>query len=68
MQGLENIQQVCSYIGTISFYCNMFPPCSHNLAPLAELTVGRTDHQQEALETMKAIIIKDCLACLIPQP
>jgi hypothetical protein len=65
MQPPSNVKQVCSFIGAVSFYRDMYPHCSHLLAPLTNLTnkgafVWAHEHQQD-FNVMKALIAQDCM-------
>jgi hypothetical protein len=65
MQPPDNVKQVRSFIGSVTYYSDMFPRRSHQLAPLAKLTckgpIVWTDRQTKASEIMKAMMIQDCL-------
>ena len=68
LQPPMNVKQLCSFLGMVNYYCNMWPRCTHVLAPLTELTGKRTFtwslvHQQ-AFEHMKALIAVDALLAL----
>jgi hypothetical protein len=65
MQPPANVKQVCSSIGAVSFYQDMFPRHSHLLTPLTNLTgkghfLWDREHQK-ALNIMKAMIAQDCM-------
>jgi hypothetical protein len=66
MQPPANTKQVRSFIGAVSFYRDMFPPCSHHLAPLTNLITGKGKfnwnmEHQKAFLIMKALIAQDCM-------
>jgi hypothetical protein len=65
MQPPQNVKQTCSFIDAVSFYRDIFPRCSHHLAPLTNLTgkgrfVWNPEHQK-AFQIMKALITQDCM-------
>jgi hypothetical protein len=65
MQLPNNVKQVRLFIGSVTYYRDMFPRRSHQLAPLTELTgkghIVWMSHQIKAFEIMKAMMIRDCL-------
>jgi RNase H-like domain found in reverse transcriptase/Reverse transcriptase (RNA-dependent DNA polymerase) len=65
MQAPTNIKQIRAFLGTVGYYCDMWPHCSHILAPLTELTGKKAfvweDKHQQAFEQMKAFIAMDVL-------
>jgi RNase H-like domain found in reverse transcriptase len=65
MQAPTNIKQIRAFFGMVRYYHNMWPCCSHILAPLTELTGKKTfvweDKHQQAFEQMKALIATDAL-------
>ena len=61
----QNVSQLRSFLGAVTFYWNMWPRRSHLLAPLTELT-GKlmfewTKECDEAFEAMRAMIASDIL-------
>ena len=62
-----NIKQVHSFIGAVTYYCDMWPCRSHISAPLTDLTGKGTFHwtlvHQKASDAMKALMVKDVLLC-----
>ena len=65
MQAPTNIKQVCSFIGAVTYYCDMWPRRSQILAPLTNLTGKGTfywsDIHQQSFDAMKALIVEDVL-------
>jgi hypothetical protein len=65
LQPPNNVKQVCSFIGSVNYYRDMFPCRSHQLAPLTALTGKGAFHwsniQQRAFDILKAMMIRDCL-------
>ena len=62
----KTLSQLCSFIGAITYYREMWPKRAQILSPLTELTKkgmkflwGKA--QQTAFDTMRALIIKDVL-------
>ena len=65
MQAPTTIKQVYSFIGTVTYYCDMLPQHSHILAPLTDLT-GKGTFQwnsihQQAFDAKKALMVEDVL-------
>ena len=65
MQAPINIKQVRSFIGTVTYYRDMWPQRSHILAPSTNLT-GRGTFKwnsihQQAFDTMIALMVEDVL-------
>ena len=65
MSAPKDISQLRSFIGAVTYYCNMWPRRSHILAPLTELT-GKSKFEwtkdcQHAFETMKSVMAVDTL-------
>jgi hypothetical protein len=63
LQKPETLTQLCSFIGAVTFYRDMFPKRSHQLAPLT-VQVGKkainwTVECQTVFDTIKALIVKD---------
>ena len=60
-----NMKQLRSFIGTVTYYQDMWPHRSHILAPLTEMTGTKqfywTPRQQQAFDQMKAIIAKETM-------
>eukprot|EP00957_Ditylum_brightwellii_P198467 15125707-Ditylum_brightwellii.AAC.1 len=59
-------KQLCSFIGMINYYCNMWHSCSKVLAPLAELMSKAhsskwTSVEQKAFKWAKKIVIQEAL-------
>jgi RNase H-like domain found in reverse transcriptase len=65
MQVPTNIKQIRAFLGMVGYYHDMWPFCSHILAPLTELTGKNAfvweDKHQQAFEQMKALIAMDAL-------
>jgi hypothetical protein len=65
MTSPENIKQVHSFIGSVSYYRDVWPKRSHILSPLTELcgkkTFEWTERHQKAFEEMKAIMVVETL-------
>ena len=61
-----SIKDVCSFIGAINFYRDMFPHRAHLLAPLTQLRTGKkeflwTPYHQAAFDAQKVLIVRDCM-------
>jgi hypothetical protein len=63
MQAPTNIKQIRAFLGMVGYYRDMWPRCSHILAPLTDLTGKKAfvweDKHQQAFEQMKALIATD---------
>jgi hypothetical protein len=63
----RSVKDVRSFIGAVTYYCNLYPKRAHHLAPLTELTKktkGPFQWQpvhQQAFDTIKALIAKETL-------
>jgi RNase H-like domain found in reverse transcriptase len=60
----KTVKQLRSFIGTVTFYQDMFPKRSHILSPLTALVGGKgplkwTPQCQQAFTQMKAVMAKD---------
>eukprot|EP00957_Ditylum_brightwellii_P145667 11090857-Ditylum_brightwellii.AAC.1 len=61
----QDMTQVRAFIGAVTYYKNIWPCCSHLLAPLTDLT-GRgkfrwLPHHQKAFDKMKSTMVPDAL-------
>jgi RNase H-like domain found in reverse transcriptase/Reverse transcriptase (RNA-dependent DNA polymerase) len=67
MQAPVNIKQVCSFIGAVTYYQDMWLCRSLILAPLTDLTgkgtFNWTPVHQKAFDAMKALMVEDVLLC-----
>jgi RNase H-like domain found in reverse transcriptase len=67
LQAPVNIKQVHSFIGAVTYYCDMWPCQSHILAPLTDLTgkgtFNWTPIYQKVFDAIKALMIEDVLPC-----
>jgi len=66
LQPPQNLQQLRSFIGAVTYYHDMFPRRSDIMAPLTNLTGSKfiwTSKQQQAFDKMKAVIAHDVLLC-----
>ena len=65
MQAPTNIKQVRSFIGTVTYYCDIWPRRSHILAPLTNLmgkgTFVWNEIHQQAFDAMKDLMVEDVL-------
>ena len=61
----QTIKELRSFIGAVTFYRDLWPHCSHILAPLTKLTgCGQfvwTARQQHAFDQMRALLAEDVL-------
>jgi RNase H-like domain found in reverse transcriptase len=60
----KTVKQLRSFIGTVTFYQDMFPKRSHIISPLTALVGGKgplkwTPQCQQAFTQMKAVMAKD---------
>ena len=65
MQVPINFKQVLSFIGDVTYFCDMWPRRSHILAPLTNLTGKGTFNwnsiHQQAFDAMKALMVENVL-------
>jgi hypothetical protein len=65
MQRPQNMKQLRSFIGAVTYYRDMWPQRSHILDPLTSLTSSPTfiweEAQQQAFDRMKALMATDAL-------
>ena len=68
LQPPVNVKQLCSFLGMVNYYRNMWLRHTQVLAPLTELTGKRTftwtPNHQQAFEQMKALITVDALLAI----
>jgi hypothetical protein len=62
----KNKKQLCSFLGFVNFYCQLWYYCSHIIAPLASTTSEKTkwiwgDEQKQAFQWIKNAIAKQVL-------
>ena len=63
------VKDLRSFIGTVTYYCTMFPKCAHILTPLTALTSQKSGNVawsaecQHTFDTIKAILSLDVLLC-----
>ena len=65
LEAPKNIKQVWSFIGAVTYYCDMWPHRLHTLAPLTNLTgkgpfIWTTTHQK-AFDDMEKLMTEDVL-------
>ena len=65
MKKPQNITQLRSLLGAVTYYCNMWPRRSHLLRPLTALTGKRTGEWtakcDKAFKKMKAVMASDTM-------
>jgi RNase H-like domain found in reverse transcriptase/Reverse transcriptase (RNA-dependent DNA polymerase) len=65
LQRPQTAKPLRSFIGAITYYCDMLPKRSHTLAPLTALVGGKgnlpwTPECQQAFDATKAMLAKEC--------
>jgi RNase H-like domain found in reverse transcriptase len=60
----KTVKHLLSFIGAVTFYCDMFPKRSHILAPLTAVVGGKgplkwTAECQQVFAQMKAVMAQD---------
>ena len=64
MEEPKNLKELRTFLGLVNYYHDMWPRCSHILAPLTDLTGKRfiwTNVELQAFNRMKALVATDAL-------
>ena len=71
MEPPTNVKELCSFLGIVTYYRDMWPRCSHILAPLTSLLKVKEFHwgskQQKAFSEMKAVMASNAIL-VYPDP
>ena len=62
----SNTKHVCSFVGLVNYYKDMWPKRAHYLAPLTDICSTRrkfvwTDSQENAFQTIKQLVSEDVM-------
>ena len=65
MRAPMNVKELCSFLGMVMYYRDMWPYCSHILAPLTALVKSKKfqwgPEQQKAFDEMRFLMVTDCV-------
>ena len=65
MRAPTNVKELCSSLGRVMYYRDMWPYCSHILAPLTALVKSKKfqwgPEQQKAFDEMRFLMVTDCV-------